>query len=86
MYSRQSKILYEKGGILNGRRKRKEKKFQAKEYMRCVITPVQFATKRDILITRRYALYVQVRVARIKSTVYRQEVSVANLSFSLFIV
>ncbi len=53
--------------------------------MRCVITPVQFATKRDILITRRYALYVQARAARIKSTVYQQGGSVANLSFSFCI-
>jgi hypothetical protein len=54
--------------------------------MRCVITLVQFATKRDILLTRRYALDVQARVARINSTVYQQGVSVANLSFSLCIV
>jgi hypothetical protein len=52
----------------------KKKKFQAKEYMRCVITLVQLATKRDILRTRRYALYVQERVARIKSTVNQQGV------------
>lgn len=48
--------------------------------MRYVITPVQFATKRDILITERYALYVRAQAARIKSTVCQQGVSAANLS------
>jgi hypothetical protein len=33
--------------------------------------PCTVCNKRDILITRRYALYVQARVARIKSTVYQ---------------
>jgi hypothetical protein len=59
---------------------KKEKKFQAKKYMRCVIIHVQLATKRDILITGRYALFVLAQVARIKSTVNQQVVSVANLS------
>jgi hypothetical protein len=73
------------GFFVRGRRViwKKEKKCQAKEYMRCVTTPVQFATKKDILITRRYVLHVQAQVARIKSTVYQQEVSVV-ISFSHF--
>jgi hypothetical protein len=50
--------------------------------MRCVIIPVQFVTKRDILIMGRYALLVQARVARIKSTVYQQGVSGTIVTFN----
>jgi hypothetical protein len=64
----------------------KEKKFQTKEYMRHVIILARLAIKRDILKTRRYALYVQARVVKTISSVCRQGVWVAIPSFGLCIV
>ena len=64
----------------------KKKKFQAKEYMRCVIIRARLAIKKDILKTRRYALYVQAQVAKTISPVYQQGGWAAIPSFSLCII
>jgi len=44
---------------------KKTRKFQVKQYIGCVITPVQSASREDILITRICALHELARIARI---------------------
>jgi hypothetical protein len=61
---------------------KKKKMFTVKVNMQCVIVPALNAAVRDILKTKKYALFVQVRVARTKSTVNRQAAWVAKQSLN----
>jgi hypothetical protein len=79
MYFRQIKPVWKREKL----KWEREKKFQTESYMRYVITPAQTATKKDILITGRYAQHVPAQDARIKNTVHQQGGWGATLRYSL---